>query len=90
MLADLCIDTCKTIEADGSLHAGDPSRGLLDGARGSTFEVFGPCEGTLIATDGSNEVIAVGGGDDVVAGKRHVCSKKDGISARFSSEIKEI
>ena len=57
-------------------------------------------EGTLIATDGSNEVIAIGGSNDVVVvvaigdgdkvgsgTKRHVCSKKDGISMQFSSEI---
>ena len=62
----MSIDTCKTIEADSGLHAGNPGRRLLDGARGSTLEELGPCEGTLIAADGGNETIAVGGGDDIV------------------------
>ena len=91
-LADLCINTCKTIKADSSLHAGNPSRRLLDGARSSTFEKLGPCEGTLIAADGGDDivvVVAVGDGNKVGVGKRHVCSKKDGISMQFSSEIKE-
>ena len=64
--ADLSIDSCKYVEANGGLHAGNPGRRLLDGARGGTLEELGPCEGTLIATDGSNKVIAVGGGDDIV------------------------
>ena len=93
VFADLHIDTCKTIEANGCLHAGNPGRRLFDSARGGTFEKLGPCEGTLIAADGSNKVIAIGGSDDivvvvaigdgdkVVCGKRHVCSKKKMVSA---------
>ena len=66
MLADLCINTCKTIEANSSFHAGNPSRRLLDGARGGTLEVLGPSEGTLVATDGSNEAVTIGGSNNVV------------------------
>ena len=66
MLANLRIGTCKTVKANGSFHASNPGRRLLDGARGGTFEVLDPSEGTLVATDGSNEVIAIGGGDDIV------------------------
>ena len=54
------------MKANGGLHASNPSRRFLDGARGGTLEILGPCEGTLIVADGSNETIAVGGGDDVV------------------------
>ena len=63
---DLCINTCKTVKADGSLHASNPGRRLLDGARGGTLEKLGPCEGTLVATDGGNETVTVGGGNDFV------------------------
>ena len=86
MLANMCVDTCKTIEADGSLHAGNPSRRLLDGARGSTLEVLGPSEGTIIATDGSNEVIVIGGGNDIVVvvpignGDKVVGGERHGLS----------
>ena len=59
MLADLCINTCKTIEADGSLHASNSGRGFLNGAGCSTLEILGPSDGTFIATDGSNEAVAV-------------------------------
>ena len=67
--ADLRIDTCKSVEADGSLHAGNPGRRLLDGARGGTLEKISPSEGTFSsdqAADSGNETIAVGGGNDVV------------------------
>ena len=66
MLADLHIDTCETIIANGCLHASNPRRRFLDGARGGTFVKLHPCEGTLVAADGGNEVIAIGGGNDVV------------------------
>ena len=45
---------------------GNTSRRFLESASGGTFEKLGPCEGTLIATDSSNETIAVGGGNDIV------------------------
>ena len=66
MLADLHVDTCKTIKANGSLHASNPGRRLLDGARHGNLEVLGPSDGTFVAADGSNETITVGGGNDVV------------------------
>ena len=72
-------------KTDSGLHAGNPSRRLLDGARGSTFKVLGPCEGTLVAADGGNEVITVGGGNDIVVvvavgdGNKVVGSKRHGL-----------
>ena len=67
--ADLRIDACKTVKADGSLHAGNPGGRLLDGARDGTLEKLSPSEGTFSsdqAANSGNETIAVGGGDDVV------------------------
>ena len=66
MFANLCINTCKTVKANSGLHAGNSGRRLLDSAGGGTLEVLGPSEGTLVATDGGNEVITIVGGDDVV------------------------
>ena len=72
MLANLSVNTYRTIEADNGLRASNLSRRLLDGARGGTLEVLGPCEGTLVAADGSNETVAIGGGNNVVGGvERH-------------------
>ena len=62
----MSVDTCKSVETDSGLHASNPSRRLLECARGGTLEILGPCEGTLIAADGGNETIAVGGSDDIV------------------------
>ena len=85
MFASLRVNTCKAVKADGSLHAGNPSRRLLDGARGSILEILGPSDGTLIAADGGNKTITIGGGNDVVVivaigdGNKVVVNKRHGL-----------
>ena len=96
MLSNLCVNTCETIKANIGLHAGNSSRRFLDGARGGTFKILGPCEGTMLLLMAAIKLslletammllllLLLEMATKLLLEKGMVCSKKDGISMQFS------